>query len=227
MNAVEVRDVHRTYQFSADHQVSALRGVTLEVEQGQFVSIVGRSGSGKSTLLNMIGGLDRPSQGRVVVDGADLSSLSSDQLAKFRQNAVGMIFQSFNLIPSMTAQQNVALPLAFAGLGKSERQSRALEVLEQVGLGDRARHKPTQLSGGEQQRVAISRALVTRPRMLLADEPTGNLDTHTAEEILGLIKQLNEDGLTVLMVTHDADAATQYSNRVVTLVDGLVGFSEV
>jgi len=227
MNAVEVRDVHRSYQFTATHHVSALRGVSMEVKQGSFVAIVGRSGSGKSTLLNMIGGLDRPTSGRIVVDGADLSTLSSDQLAKFRQQTVGMIFQSFNLIHSMNALQNVALPLAFAAMGKSEREARALEVLTQVGLAQRATHRPTELSGGEQQRLAISRALVTRPKLLLADEPTGNLDSTTATEILDLIKELNKDGLTVLMVTHDPDVATEYSNRVVTLTDGKVGFSEV
>ncbi len=224
MNAIEVRDVHRRHRL-AGAEVNALRGVSLDVPAGKLVAIVGRSGSGKSSLLNVIAGLDRPTSGSVVVFGKDLAGLTSDELARYRRESVGMIFQSFNLIPSMTALDNVALALAFGGVSKADRDARARDALARVGLGARTDHRPSELSGGEQQRVAIARALVNAPRILLADEPTGNLDSQTAEEVLTQIASLvRESKLTVLFVTHDADAAARYAGSIVTMTDGKVGF---
>ncbi|MEM0058688.1 MAG: ABC transporter ATP-binding protein [Candidatus Bathyarchaeia archaeon] len=201
--------------------VEALRGVNLKVEEGEFLSILGPSGSGKSTLLNLIGALDKPTDGKVLIDGVDVSTLNEDRLADLRRR-IGFVFQFFNLIPRFTALENVELPMAIAGLGKAERRKRAIELLETVGLADRINHKPTELSGGEQQRVAIARALANNPRFLLMDEPTGNVDSKNADEIMRLVKRLNEEkGVTVIMVTHDQRLAKE-ADRTVHMLDGLI-----
>jgi predicted ABC-type transport system involved in lysophospholipase L1 biosynthesis ATPase subunit len=201
--------------------VQALRGVSLEVRRGEKVALLGKSGSGKSTLLNLLGGLDRPTAGRVEVAGRDLGRLSGDELARHRLTTVGMIFQSFNLVPSRTALQNVELPLLFAGAAPAARRKAAARALEAVGLGRRLHHRPAELSGGEGQRVAIARALVNSPQVLLADEPTGNLDSATAGEVLEvLMAHLRAHGTTLLLVTHDEELARRHADRVVWLKDG-------
>ena len=205
-----------------DTFVDALQGVDLELARGEFVALVGPSGSGKSTVLNLIGGLDRPTEGEIWIDGAELSSSDEKTLTRHRRQHVGFVFQSFNLLPRLTAEENVALPLMFSGVVEKERQVRARALLERVGLGARLAHRPTQLSGGEQQRVAIARALVGQPALLLADEPTGNLDTTTGVEIMRLLKELNQEhGLTLLVVTHDPEVAA-FADRIVRLRDGQV-----
>jgi ABC-type lipoprotein export system ATPase subunit len=203
--------------------VVALRDVSLTVQRGERVALLGKSGSGKSTLLNLLGGLDRPSCGRLEIDGHDLSRLSADGLADYRLASVGMIFQSYNLIPSRTALENVALPMIFSGHSAAARRMAATEALGSVGLGDRLDHRPAELSGGEHQRVAIARALVNRPAVLLADEPTGNLDSATAAEIMELLAEhLSRYGTTMIMVTHDEELARIHADRIVRLKDGLV-----
>ena len=202
--------------------VDALRGVDLSVERGEFVALVGPSGSGKSTVLNLIGGLDRPTGGEVWIDGVELSATDERTLTRHRREHVGFVFQTFNLLPRLTAKENVALPLMFSGVPRRERLDRARALLESVGLGERLTHRPGQLSGGEQQRVAIARALVGHPALLLADEPTGNLDTTTGAEIMALLKDLNQEReLTLLVVTHDPEVAS-FADRIVTLRDGRV-----
>jgi putative ABC transport system ATP-binding protein len=203
--------------------VEALRGINLKVSEGEFVSIMGASGSGKSTLMNILGCLDRPTEGSYRLDGTDVATLSKDQLARVRNRTLGFVFQSFNLLPRTTALENVELPLLYTpdALSWKEIHDRAREALEIVGLADRAKHTPAELSGGQQQRVAIARALVTRPRILLADEPTGNLDSRTGLEVMDTIQRLNDDGLTVLMVTHEPDIAA-FTRRIVVLRDGLL-----
>jgi len=201
--------------------VEALRGVNLKVEEGEFLSVLGPSGSGKSTLLNLIGALDKPTDGKVFIEGVDVSTLNDGQLADLRRR-IGFVFQFFNLIPRFTARQNVELPMAIAGLGKENRRKRAEELLKIVGLADRMEHKPAELSGGEQQRVAIARALANNPRFLLMDEPTGNIDSKNAYEIIQLVKGLNRDlGVTVIMVTHDQRLAAE-AQRTVHMLDGLI-----
>jgi putative ABC transport system ATP-binding protein len=217
---VQVRDVTKSYQFG-DEEFRALDGVHLEVEAGDFVAITGPSGSGKSTLANVIGGLDRPSSGSVVVDGQDLAGLSDRALSRFRNAKVGFVFQSFNLKSDSTALENVMLPLVFARMRPRERAARAKVCLEQVGLADRLEHRPGQLSGGQRQRVAIARALATQPRLVIADEPTGNLDSVRGEEVLALLEDLNRGGITFLVITHDAALASRAS-RVVEVRDGRV-----
>jgi putative ABC transport system ATP-binding protein len=203
--------------------VRALDGVTLSVEAGEFTGLLGTSGSGKSTLLNLIAGLDHPTSGRLSVFGREMSTMSRPELSAHRRANVGMIFQSFNLIPTMTAVENVALPMMFAGVARGERDGRARALLEQVGLGGRQSHRPKELSGGEQQRVSVARALANDPKILLADEPTGNLDSRTAQEILALLQGLNAStGKTVVLVTHDAVLAARFVRRTVTLLDGRV-----
>ncbi len=217
---VEAIGLHKHYQ-KGKAEVAALRGLSFTIAAGEFVTLVGRSGSGKSTLLNLIGGLDSPSAGQLLVQGRDLAALDREQLALHRRNTVGMIFQSFNLIPSRTALENVVLPMIFAGRGREERHRRAAALLDLVGLTPRRSHKPAELSGGEAQRVAIARALANEPAILLADEPTGNLDSRTAGEILDLLQQLNRDGgLTLLMVTHDEKAAARLAHRQLHMLDG-------
>jgi putative ABC transport system ATP-binding protein len=203
--------------------VRALDGVSLAVAEGEFLALLGTSGSGKSTLLNLIAGLDRPTSGTLQIDGTDLATLSADQLSRYRRQSVGIIFQSFNLISTMSALENVTLSMIFAEVPSSERAGRATQLLESMGLGGRQRHRPKELSGGEQQRVAIARALANKPRLLLADEPTGNLDSRTSREIMEVLRGLNErEGKTIILVTHDANLATQYAHRTVTLMDGTV-----
>lgn len=204
-------------------EVKALDGVSISVDEGEFVAIQGTSGSGKSTLLNMIGGLDHPTSGEVLFDSKPLGPFSKKEMARYRRFSVGMIFQNFNLIPTMTAAENVRLALAFGGLRGPERKRRAAELLERVGLADRLEHRPSELSGGEQQRVAIARALANNPKVLLADEPTGNLDSTRAHELLALLQQMVEtDTLTILMVTHDRELAGNFANRIILMKDGKV-----
>jgi putative ABC transport system ATP-binding protein len=222
MEAV-VRTVGLTRRYEmGDTFVDALRGVDLTVARGEFVALVGPSGSGKSTVLNLIGGLDTPTDGQVWIDGTELGDSDERTLTRHRRQHVGFVFQSFNLLPRLTAEENVALPLMFSGVPEKERLHRARVLLERVGLAARLTHRPTQLSGGEQQRVAIARALVGEPALLLADEPTGNLDTSTGAEIMKLLKELNQEhALTLLVVTHDPEVAA-FADRVVKLRDGQV-----
>ncbi|GAB4537609.1 MAG: ABC transporter ATP-binding protein [Anaerolineae bacterium] len=220
---IVVRTVNLTRRYAiGDAYVDALRGVDLSIARGEFVALVGPSGSGKSTVLNLIGGLDRPSSGEVWINGTELSASDEQTLTRHRREHVGFVFQSFNLLPRLTAEENVALPLMFSNVPEQERRARARRLLEQVGLGGRLMHRPTQLSGGEQQRVAIARALIGQPALLLADEPTGNLDTSTGAEIMALLKELNQErGLTSLVVTHDPEVAA-FADRVIKLRDGRV-----
>ena len=219
---LETSDLKKHYRMG-DTIVRALDGVTLQVREGEFVALLGTSGSGKSTLLNLVAGLDHPSAGSLRVFEQDLAGMSREGLSRHRRSNVGIIFQSFNLVPTMSAAENVALAMMFAGVPRAERDVRATSLLESVGLGGRQRHRPKELSGGEQQRVAIARALANDPRLLLADEPTGNLDSRTSSEILALLARLHqENGKTVIMVTHDAGLAAQHAQRTVTLLDGAV-----
>ncbi|MCH9009714.1 MAG: ABC transporter ATP-binding protein [Chloroflexi bacterium] len=199
--------------------VEVLKGISLTIEKGEFVSIMGASGSGKSTLMNIIGCLDVPTSGRYTLSGENVGMLSDDRLADIRSNTIGFVFQTYNLLPRQTALENVQLPLMYTKT--RGRRNKALEALERVGLSDRVRHRPTEMSGGQQQRVGIARALVKDPDILLADEPTGNLDTHSSEEILGIIRRLNQEGITVIVVTHDPDIAA-FTKRTITLRDGQV-----
>jgi putative ABC transport system ATP-binding protein len=220
---IVVRTVGLTRRYKmGDTFVDALRGVDLTIARGEFVALMGPSGSGKSTVLNLIGGLDRPTSGQVWINGTELSAGDELTLTRHRRQHVGFVFQSFNLLPRLTAEENVALPLMFSGVPENERRARARALLERVGLGARLTHRPTELSGGEQQRVAIARALVGQPDILLADEPTGNLDTVTGAEIMGLLQELNQErGLTLLVVTHDPEVAA-FADRIVKLRDGQV-----
>lgn len=201
--------------------IRALKSVSIDIKQGEYVSFMGPSGSGKSTLMNMIGCLDTPSGGQYVLNGNDVSDMTENELAEIRNKEIGFVFQTFNLLPRASSLENVALPLIYAGYSKSEREERALAALNGVGLGDRAHHKPNELSGGQRQRVAIARALVNDPSIILADEPTGNLDSKTSYDIMELFAELHDKGNTIIMVTHEDDIA-QYSHRIVRLRDGLV-----
>ena len=222
MSILETRELSKIYTMGTT-EVKALDGVSISVNEGEFVAIQGTSGSGKSTLLNMIGGLDHPTSGEVLFDSKPLGPFSKKEMARYRRFSVGMIFQNFNLIPTMTAAENVRLALAFGGLRGPERKRRAAELLERVGLADRLEHRPSELSGGEQQRVAIARALANNPKVLLADEPTGNLDSTRAHELLALLQQMVEtDSLTILMVTHDRELAGSFANRIILMKDGKV-----
>ncbi len=216
---IEVRAVGKEYQL-AGGRVSAIREMDLRIDDGEFVSIMGQSGSGKSTLLSILGGLNRPSRGRVLVDSLDIYALSSEQRADFRSEYIGIIFQSFQLIPYLTVLENVKLPTAITGIPGREQERMARSVLDKVGLAAKAGRLPDQLSGGEQERVAIARAIVNRPPILLADEPTGNLDSETATEVMRILRQLNEEGLTVIMVTHNSETC-RYSGRTITVRDGV------
>ncbi len=219
---LETRDLKKHYRMGAS-TVRALDGVSLTVEQGEFVGLLGTSGSGKSTLLNLIAGLDRPSDGSLRIFDQDLAQMSSAELSLHRRRNVGIIFQSFNLVSTMSAAENVALAMMFAGVPRGAREGRAAGLLETIGLGGRQQHRPRELSGGEQQRVAIARALANSPHLLLADEPTGNLDSRTTGEIMALLQQLNaRDGKTIIMVTHDPALAEKYAHRIVTMLDGTV-----
>jgi len=222
MSLIETREVTRIYQMGAN-QVAALERVSMGADEGEFIAIQGTSGSGKSTLLNLLGGLDRPTSGDVLFDSQPLAPLTKKQMARYRRFSVGMIFQNFNLIPTMTAAENVRLALAFGGLRGVARKERARDLLNRVGLSDRMDHRPAELSGGEQQRVAIARALGNRPRVLLADEPTGNLDSTRAHELLALLREMvHRDNLTVLLVTHDHELATSYADRIIMMKDGKI-----
>jgi putative ABC transport system ATP-binding protein len=218
--ALETREVTRYYTMGGT-TIRAVDGISLKVENGDFVSLLGTSGSGKSTLLNLIAGLDRPTGGMILAHGKNLAEMSGDELAKHRSLTVGMVFQSFNLLPRMTLEENVELPLRLAEVDYDVRAKRVGDSLERVGLGQRKQHRPSELSGGEQQRAALARALVNRPTILLADEPTGNLDSHTGEEIMDFITQFNKElGMTVVMVTHDPALAARYSKKQFYLKDG-------
>ena len=218
---IRLEGVHKTYDLG-EIQVHALRGVSLEIYKGEFVAVMGASGSGKSTLMNILGCLDKPTRGQYFLDGVDVSGMDKVQLAHIRNHKLGFVFQGFNLLSRTSALENVELPTIYAGITMEEREARAKESLERVGLADRAHHHPSQLSGGQQQRVAIARALVNRPAILLADEPTGNLDSRTSVEIMDILQRLNmEYGLTVVLVTHEPDIA-QYAKRIMEFRDGKV-----
>ena len=215
---LELTDVHKHYQ-NGDTTVRALDGVSLSIERGEFVAIMGQSGSGKSTLMNLIGCLDTPTSGVYECDGVDVSTLDAEELAELRRDKIGFVFQGFNLLPRMSALENVAMPLGYAQVKPAERTRRAQEALVSVGLGERSSHRPSELSGGQQQRVAIARALINRPPILLADEPTGALDSKTGEEILALFKQLRDDDHTVVLITHDAEVAA-HADHIFVMHDG-------
>ena len=222
MALIETRDITRVYQMGTN-QVTALDHVTMGANEGEFVALQGTSGSGKSTLLNLLGGLDRPTTGDVFFDSQPLGPLTKKQMARYRRFSVGMIFQNFNLIPTMTASENVKLALAFGGMRGVERQERAASLLERVGLTGRVDHRPSEMSGGEQQRVAIARALANHPRVLLADEPTGNLDSTRSRELLALLREMvDRDRLSVLLVTHDHELASSYADRIIMMKDGKI-----
>ena len=219
--AIKFENVWKIYKLGTV-EVAALRGLSIEIKRGEHLAMMGPSGSGKSTFLHLAGALDRPTRGRVLIEGRDPSKLNDDELSKLRNRYIGFIFQTFNLIPRLTALENVMLPLVVRGVDGSERRKRAIEALEQVGLGDRINHRPTELSGGEQQRVAIARAIVTRPRIVLADEPTGNLDSVSAKEIVKVLSQLNRElGITLVVVTHDPEVASA-AKRIVRIRDGVI-----
>jgi putative ABC transport system ATP-binding protein len=218
--AIRSENVCRYYRMG-ENLIRAVDGISLEVRSGEFLALLGSSGSGKSSMLNLIAGLDRPTSGSVMVRDRDLARLSREELAKYRLHVVGMVFQSFNLIPSMTVVENVELPLRFAEVDRGQRQGLAREALERVGLKERMNHRPSELSGGEQQRTALARALINRPQLLLADEPTGNLDSHTGIEIMDMVRDFNRElGMTVVMVTHERTLAGRYAQRMVYLADG-------
>lgn len=217
---IEIRNITKTYEMG-DVQVRALAGVSLDIKANEYVAIMGPSGSGKSTMMNMLGCLDTPTSGDYFLNGQNVSEMRDDELAQVRNKEIGFIFQTFNLIPRISCLQNVELPLVYAGVKKQERRQRAIDSLTYVGLGTRVNHKPNELSGGQRQRVAIARALVTRPSILLADEPTGNLDTKTSVEIMQLFEELYQKGNTVLMVTHEEEMAN-HARRIVRLRDGVI-----
>ena len=215
---LKLENVYKTYHMGKV-SVPVLKNINLEIKKGEYVSIMGPSGSGKSTMMNLIGALDRPSKGRILLNGTDISKLSDDRLATLRQKMVGFVFQQFNLIPRLTTLENVELPMWFAGLPKRARAKRARDLLIQVGLGDRLTHKSTELSGGQMQRVAIARALANKPEIILADEPTGNLDSKSGAEIARMLDGLNDEGKTIIIVTHDPTLA-QLAKRIISLKDG-------
>jgi putative ABC transport system ATP-binding protein len=218
---IDVQAVQRVYKASESVVVRALDGVSLRIERGEFVAIMGSSGSGKSTLMNILGCLDVPTAGRYRLDGVDVREIRDDDLADLRNRKIGFVFQSFNLVPRTSALANVALPLSYAGIGRAERRRRALAALDAVGLADRADHEPSELSGGQQQRAAVARAIVTNPSLILADEPTGNLDSRSTSDVLDVFERLNGKGRTVVLITHEQEVA-QRAKRIVRLADGRV-----
>jgi putative ABC transport system ATP-binding protein len=224
-SVIFLEQVQKIYKMGEEY-VYALRGLTVGVKKNEYVAIMGPSGSGKSTLMNLIGCLDSPTSGNYFFNGANVAGLDDDDLAEIRNREIGFVFQTFNLLPRSDSLHNVELPLIYAGVGKEERRQRALEALEHVGLADRASHKPNELSGGQRQRVAVARALVTRPSIILADEPTGNLDSKTGEDIMRLFRELRDQGNTLIVVTHEEDIA-RHAERVVRIKDGLVEHDEM
>lgn len=217
---IEIQDICKVYN-PGENEVRALDGVSLQIEHGEFVAIIGQSGSGKSTLMNMLGCLDVPSSGTYILNGSDVSHMTDDELSDIRNQEIGFIFQGFNLIASLTATENVELPLIYRGVGKKERKNLSLAALKKVGLGHRLHHKPSEMSGGQQQRVAIARAIAQAPPVILADEPTGNLDSASSKEIIQILKELHEDGRTVILITHDNEIAAQ-AKRVIKIKDGKI-----
>ncbi len=222
---IELDAVERVYQLSESVAVRALSGVSVRIDRGDFVAIMGSSGSGKSTLMNIVGCLDVATAGRYLLDGVDVQTMDEDELSDLRSRKIGFVFQSFNLVPRTTALANVEMPLAYAGLRRPERRARALAALAEVGMTDRAGHRPSELSGGQQQRVAIARAIVTNPTLILADEPTGNLDSQSTREVLAIFERLNGEGRTVVLITHEREVASR-ARRVIQLSDGRVAADE-
>jgi putative ABC transport system ATP-binding protein len=217
---ISIEDIGKKYVIGSE-VIHALRSVTLTIKKGEFVALMGPSGSGKSTLMNILGCLDTPSKGKYILNGIDVSHMTDDELAEVRNKEIGFVFQTFNLLPRSSSLDNVALPLVYAGIKKDERNERAQRTLESVGLGDRVNHKPNELSGGQRQRVAVARALVNNPSIILADEPTGNLDTKTSIEIMALIEEIHKKGNTIILVTHEEDIA-KHAHRIVRLRDGVI-----
>lgn len=219
-SVISLKNIARSFQIG-NETIRALKSISIEIAKNEYVALMGPSGSGKSTLMNLLGCLDTPTSGQYVLNGTDVSKLSDNELAEIRNKEIGFVFQTFNLLPKSTALENVTLPLIYAGKTKTERIERATEVLEQVGLGNRIKHKPNELSGGQRQRVAVARALVNHPAIILADEPTGNLDSKTSIEIMGLFQEIHQAGNTIIVVTHEEDIA-RYAHRIIRLKDGLV-----
>ena len=217
---IEVRNVYKIYN-PGENEVHALDGISVTIDRGEFVAIVGHSGSGKSTFMNMLGCLDSPTSGDYFLDGVNVAGMTDDELSDIRNQQIGFIFQGFNLIPSLTAQENVELPLIYRGIPKAEREALSREALAQVGMGERMTHKPSELSGGQQQRVAIARAIAARPPIIMADEPTGNLDTKSGEDVMQILHELNAGGRTIVLITHDNDIARQ-ATRAIRIIDGKV-----
>lgn len=222
---ITLKNIVRSFSIGAE-EVKALRGVNLNINKNEYVALMGPSGSGKSTLMNLLGCLDTPTSGQYILNGTDVSVLDDNALAQIRNKEIGFIFQTFNLLPKSTALDNVILPLIYAGMGKEERQARALKTLEDVGLANRIKHKPNELSGGQRQRVAVARALVNNPAIILADEPTGNLDSKTSVEIMGLFEEIHKKGNTIIVVTHEEDIA-RHAHRIIRLKDGIIESDEV
>ncbi len=216
---VILRDIKKSY-FLTNRVIEVLRGISLEIKDGEFISLMGPSGAGKSTLLNIIGCLDVPTSGKYILDGIDINTLSENELSEIRNKKIGFVFQNFNLIPRLSALKNVELPLIYSKVSSAERRKRSLSLLEKVGLSDRANHLPNELSGGEQQRVSIARAIVNNPSIILADEPTGNLDSKTGKEIMEIFRSIHKEGATIIMVTHEMSIA-EYAERIITIKDGI------